>query len=338
MPERPTNSYIVGVDGGATGTTAVVSDAQGHIRGWGEAGPANYRIAGREGAAASLRAAVHAALKAAAVRLAAVDSLALGLAGLDHPSDQAIYREIVESLKWDLPFVAVNDAVVAWAGATYCQPGVIVIAGTGCNAFGVNEQGQEWKASGWDYLLADEGSGYWIGLQGMRAAMRAYDGRGEPTALLAAMSARYDLEDPREMVQVVYDAGFGKTEVAAFARTVAQCAAEGDAAARRIMLAAADEVALAVEAVVHRLGIERQRFIVGLIGGVFQSALFRGRFSRAVLQVAPQAQIEFARLPPAAGAVLYAFHRAGRLTEAVVAAVEKSAANVLEAARWKRQG
>jgi N-acetylglucosamine kinase len=260
-----------------------------------------------------------------------------GLAGLDHPSeDGRAYRQIVDSIGFGIPFEVVNDVVIAWAGATLGSPGVAIIAGTGCHAFGVNERGERWKSSGWDYILDDEGSAYWIGLKGIRAAMRSYDGRAGATILVDAMLKHYDLHDPVDMVRVAYAKGFGKTEAAAFAKSVSQCAHEGDQVARQILIEAADEIAGAVNAVIRKLDMRAHRFTVGLIGGVFQSGEpFFSRFSSLVLETAPHARIEFARLPPAVGALLYAFYELSMITPEIRQTIETSASGLLEEIRWK---
>ncbi|MGC8959791.1 MAG: BadF/BadG/BcrA/BcrD ATPase family protein [Chloroflexia bacterium] len=328
LPRSRARSFLVGLDGGATGTVALVGDLEGRILGWGTAGPANYHTVGREASTRSLAEAVRQALRSAGVAPAQVRLLLVGVAGLDHPrQDGQAYQEILEAAGLGIPFEVVGDVIIAWAGATLALPGLGIIAGTGCSAYGMNSRGETWKAGGWDYLLADEGSAYWIGLEGLRAAMRAYDGRGEATALLEAMVRHYRLADPLEMVQVAYSGHFHKAEIASFAQAVSRCAGEGDPEARRILLHAADEVARMASAVIRKLGMEEERFPLGWSGGVFRSGeLFLARFTEAVRQVAPLAQIGPARYPPVVGALIYGLHRLGRLTPEIRETVAASAA------------
>ena len=79
--------------------------------------------------------------------------------------------------------VIVNDATAALVGGTGHPFGVVCVAGTGSIAFGVNRAGERARAGGWGHLLGDEGSGYAIGLEALRAVCRASDGRGPQTAL-----------------------------------------------------------------------------------------------------------------------------------------------------------
>ena len=96
------------------------------------------------------------------------------------PEDkQAILREILPA---DV-VVVTDDAVIALAGATAGEPGIVTIAGTGSIAFGRNAAGRTARIGGWGYIFGDEGGGFDIARQALRAALRAEEGWGPPTAL-----------------------------------------------------------------------------------------------------------------------------------------------------------
>ena len=84
-----------------------------------------------------------------------------------------------------------SDAVIAHAGALGGEPGVVLVAGTGVVALAIDANGALRTADGWGPWLGDEGGGAWIGAAGLRAALRAHDGRGPSTTLLDAASARF---------------------------------------------------------------------------------------------------------------------------------------------------
>ena len=71
--------------------------------------------------------------------------------------------------------------------------GIIIIAGTGSIVLGRDAVGTEARAGGWGPLLADDGSGYAIGLAGLRAVFRARDGWGPSTALTQALQEALSL-------------------------------------------------------------------------------------------------------------------------------------------------
>lgn len=324
-------NLIIGVDGGASGTQAVIADKTGQVLGKYLAAASNIYAVGEDGATAALDAVVSGVLRVAGRPLSDVAVIALGLAGLNHAVDRVVYESILARLNWgDVDIVLENDVVIAWAGATRCRPGLAVIAGTGCNAFGINAAGERWRASGWDYLLADEGSAYWIGLQGLRAAMRAYDGRGPDTLLAQAVKSEYKLAEVSDLLRVVYAPNFGKTVTAAFARRVSACADKGDRVAQAILREAGEEVALAANAVVRKLGMADEEFAIGLTGGVMRSGgLVRETFDAAVHAVAPKAHIALVEYPPAIGALFLAFHQSASLTDELVKRIEASAGDML---------
>ncbi len=134
-----------------------------------------------------------------------------------------------------------SDAVIAHAGALSGEPGVVLIAGTGVVALAIGADGALRTADGWGPWLGDEGGGAWIGAAGLRAALRAHDGRGPSTGLLDAARARFGAPEtwPAQLT--------GAAALASFAPDV--LAAQGDAAALAIVAAAADALAATARAV-----------------------------------------------------------------------------------------
>ncbi|GAA4607161.1 hypothetical protein GCM10023195_26900 [Actinoallomurus liliacearum] len=77
----------------------------------------------------------------------------------------------------------VTDIAVAFAAGSPAHAGLVVFAGTGAGAAVVDDGEVVRRADGYGWLVGDEGSGVWIGVEAVRAALRAYDGRGAPTTL-----------------------------------------------------------------------------------------------------------------------------------------------------------
>src|SRR5207249_7827038 len=106
------------------------------------------------------------------------EAACVGMSG--GPADkQAILSEILPARK----LVVTHDALIALSGATGGEPGIVAIAGTGSIAFGRNGDGQTARAGGWGYIFGDEGGGFDITRQALRAALRFEEGWGPPTAL-----------------------------------------------------------------------------------------------------------------------------------------------------------
>ena len=91
--------FILGVDGGATKTLAVVGDDTGRILGAGLGGPTNYQIIGIEPAMSNLNSAVRGALSYAGISMDKVDCAVFGLAGADFPVDFATSPRVSKALR-----------------------------------------------------------------------------------------------------------------------------------------------------------------------------------------------------------------------------------------------
>ncbi|HKV44339.1 MAG TPA: BadF/BadG/BcrA/BcrD ATPase family protein, partial [bacterium] len=182
--------YFLGVDGGATSTTCAVCDRDGRILGIGHGGPSNHILApgGEARARAAIESALGSALTGTGAGPLAFDAAQFGMTGITRDSEPArVFGRVVSPLLTARITHVDSDATVALAGALACGPGVVVIAGTGSVALGRDPSGREARAGGWGYLFGDEGSGFAIGLGGIRAALRARDGTGAPTALETAI-------------------------------------------------------------------------------------------------------------------------------------------------------
>ena len=97
----------------------------------------------------------------------------------------------------------------------------MLIAGTGSIAYGRDAEGRAARAGGWGYVLGDEGSGYWLGRQALRAVVRSSDGRGPATALTPRILAHYHVERADQLVREIYVGGTLPSAIAALAREVA---------------------------------------------------------------------------------------------------------------------
>lgn len=326
--------YMIGVDGGATGTIAILTETDGTILQTAKAKASNYLAVGEANAKDALHAVIHEVVQKAGKSLNDCTVAVFGIAGLNSPHDAMVYRSLINTINLGGNIHIENDIVIAWAAATSCQPGVVVIAGTGSSAFGVNRASERVKTLGWDYILADQGSGYWIGLEGVRAAIKAWDGRIAPTPLVDAMVNHYNLSDPSDMLSYAHSDAFDKTNIASFAQHVSRCANEEyDTAAQAILHQAGEELGQAVVAVIEKLNLRNETITVGMVGGAFRSGEYLTRpFNDTILAVAPNAIIEFARYPSVIGAVIYAHHLNGSLNNEVLKQLETTAGQLL---RWK---
>lgn len=305
MPARP--DLVVGVDGGATRTLALLADAAtGRVVGRGEAGPSNIQAVGEEAALRELGLATDRAFAAAGLPRAAVGAACLGLAGIDLDGRDVIDRWATGVGLTDRLSVA-NDAALLFAAGTPEGWGLAVIAGTGSNCLTLGPDGHEARAGGWGYVMGDEGSAYLVGLRGLRAACRAADGIGEPTALLAAYLGKLGSADPRDFIPTVYRGAWDQAAIAGMAPLVLDAAAAGDATADRIVREEAAELARTAAAAVRHGRLDPGAVPVALAGGlVLRGERFRGLFLDGLRAAGVTPSAVGLVDEPAAGAVVLA--------------------------------
>jgi N-acetylglucosamine kinase-like BadF-type ATPase len=199
----------------------------------------------------------------------------------------------------------VNDVVGAWATATEARPGVGVISGTGSNVYGVGPDGRGWRAGGWGHILGDEGSGYWFGLESIKAALRDRESSGPETALSEALTSFYDA-GIEALATTVYSKPLTKSEIAAFTVEAAKLAEQGDAVAREIFADGASRLGKQIAAVIAETALEGA-FPVGLIGSTFKAGpVFLEPLARAVRACAPEAELKVVGAAPVSGCLALA--------------------------------
>ncbi|MGE5594248.1 MAG: N-acetylglucosamine kinase [Betaproteobacteria bacterium] len=317
---------IVAIDAGGTKTDCMVGTERGEVlaRAW--AGPANLQISGPQGMKAEILAAIAKARTQLPAGDEAFDVVFVGAAGVARPGDREEVTALLQETGVANKVVVDNDAAIALAGGTLGQPGVVVIAGTGSMAFGVNARGERARAGGWGYILGDEGSAYDIGRQALASVVRASDGRGEPTTLCDAVMQHFKITSPDDLVGLAYRKGLARTDIAGVAVLVAEAARKGDRVARCILRRAGAELGLAAASVVRALGMENEAVLCVTSGGVFGAGeLVRRALARELAKTSPASEVVEARFPPVVGAYLLGIQEVGcRITGRVLENIEDS--------------
>jgi N-acetylglucosamine kinase-like BadF-type ATPase len=323
------NVLVLGMDGGQTSTTAAVCESDGRLRGVGRAGPANHvwEPGGVARARRAVRKSAREALRRAGIGDTRLQAAFLGITGTK--GDGRTARALQDCLPVDCLRIA-NDKVNALASVTAGKPGVVVIAGTGTIAYGENARGRGETASGWGYLLGDEGAGFWIARESIAAACRAYDGRGEKTHLADLLLKAASVRELWDLHFLIYSEKLSRADMAGLAAVVPEAARAGDRAARRILRAAGRELGLAGGTVARRLGLHGGACTVGMVGGVFRSSgEVRETFREETRKHIPEAVLVGPRYSPVIGSVLLALKLAGvRLTKRVLANLDAASQQV----------
>ena len=301
--------HVLGIDAGGTKTRALLADETGRVLGRGLGGGANLRTHGELAVEKVLHGVIEEAEAEAEAR-ARPDAIALGIAGADRPEDHAVLRATLRRMGFRQRVLVTNDAHVAFVAGSPLRVGLALICGTGSIAWGRNAAGEIARAGGWGWRLGDEGSGFWIGVRAVRAALCASDGRGPATALAGAVREHFGIGSVEEIVRVVYDGDFPRHRIAMLALRVAEAAAAGDAAARGILEAAAAELGAAASSVIGRLGLAKNPYDIVLSGGTFTAVPALAEAVTLLLS-APGATMRLLADEPAVGAVKLAMEQLG---------------------------
>ncbi|MED5618143.1 BadF/BadG/BcrA/BcrD ATPase family protein [Ideonella sp. BN130291] len=173
--------YIVGVDGGGTGTRARLAAVGGRVLGVGEAGPSALGQ-GVAQAWQNVQRAIARAFENAGLVPAAPGECALGL-GLSGAHVRSRCDAFVAAAPPYGHVLLSDDGSTSLYGALRGQPGAVVAAGTGSIGEALRADGKRVTVGGWGFGVGDEGSGAWLGLRAVRHAHRAQDGRVPPGPL-----------------------------------------------------------------------------------------------------------------------------------------------------------
>jgi len=216
----------------------------------------------------------------------AVDRAVLGLttAPSDDPTRQRLCGEVAKGVDADEVWVA-DDAVTAHAGALPADWGVSVTVGTGVACLAMPRKGDPSIIGGHGYLLGDEGGGYWIGREGIRAVLRAADGRGLPTALTDPAAERFENLD--KLGERLHSVARSVDAIAQFAPDVLRTAEAGDPVARTIVDEAVDELIALIGAAVSVVAADDEPAPIALGGRLLEDGPLRRRLDRAIAHSMP---------------------------------------------------
>jgi N-acetylglucosamine kinase-like BadF-type ATPase len=294
-----TTRYVIGIDAGGTKTVGLLADEQGNISTKARGGGANLVVHGEL--------AVEKVLYQIIEDLEApgpVAAICLGMAGVDRGEDKEIAAGILRRLGMRRAVSIVPDPLIALVAGAPEGIGIVVVAGTGSIAYGVDPQGKTARSGGWGYLLGDEGSAFWLGHAAIRQGIRALDGRGPATTLFERIAEKLDLAVPNGLVKWFYDQELSRHRVAELASVVEEAANDGDDAASSLLDQAAQHLARAARSVERQLEFE-DSFPLVQAGGAFKACPSLHLRLEATLAL-PQAEPVRLEGEPAQGAVTLA--------------------------------
>jgi N-acetylglucosamine kinase-like BadF-type ATPase len=289
---------VLGIDAGGTKTVCQLADGDGAVLAESRGPGANLVSIGELRVESALRAAIDSLL---ADRPERIDAVCIGMAGVDQAREADTVRGVLSRIGRFGQTLVVSDSLIALEAGAPGAPGVVVASGTGSIAYGRDASGRAARAGGWGYVLADEGSGYWLGKEALRAVLRAADLRGPATALTGPVLRHFGVKRPQDVGREVYRDGVRPAAIAGLATIVEAAAGGGDRIALDILELGARELTLLAVSVVEQLDLQQGPIV--LAGGTLRAApRLATDLVAALKQRLPQAETRMLDVEPATGA------------------------------------
>lgn len=203
---------FLGIDGGGSKTTFLLEDNEGHELARFETGPSNWLSSGPDTTRESLTNGIQ--------RLPSPpDVVCGGFAGAGRPEAVEFYQSCLSHLLPHAKVFVETDVFITYVGAIGAGPGVLLIAGTGSIALARRLDGNMIRVGGWGSMFGDEGSGFWIGREAIRTALRANDA-GEASEFVSVIEKVLGLERITDAPAAWKDGRINVRSVAALASVV----------------------------------------------------------------------------------------------------------------------
>lgn len=230
--------YFLGIDAGATKTSCVLG-TETRVLARVHGGCIKITRVSEASAEKHLQDVLSAVAQQSGVPLSSIAGTCVGLSGVVLPNVANWVRNTLAS-RVHGPIALCGDEEIALDAAFHGGRGILAIAGTGSHVMSRARGGQLVRTRGWGPILSDQSSGSKIGLLALRAIFYAMDA-SEETSLLPALHAAWKTRTVEELV----DLGnrIPRVELSKLAPVVAQCSAEGDAVARRVLKQSGEELA-----------------------------------------------------------------------------------------------
>jgi len=297
--------YVIAIDGGGTKTNTICADENGTIIGTGLSGPTNLTSTSVGAASFNLRETIRQATETLPPDTT-YDQLVMGLAGMDSEEERQLAENMFADTFSQFSIVnstLVNDAIIALENGTEKPNAVIIISGTGSNCYGKNSDGVTTRTGGMDFLLTDQGSGYAIGRQVLREAIKSHDGRRSKSILEELVSQHFGIENLDQLKHKVYNPLLSKVEVGKLAKICTAAYEQNDQAAHEIIHKAVADLFLMLKTVIEKLELEEKEFDCIFSGSVVNLPVIKDPLVEELTRTFPSVNIVFPENSPVNGAL-----------------------------------
>jgi N-acetylglucosamine kinase-like BadF-type ATPase len=307
--------YCIGVDGGGTKTLTYLGDMEGNILDNCVFGPSNYYASGLENTKDVFADIVSYYCRKHGFEVNDLVFISLGLAGVDREMDKQVIQNIFVELNISCDILVYNDARTALVGALGKDEGIIIVSGTGSIATGIRNN-KLVRAGGWGHILADEGSGYDIGMKTLITIMKSYDGRLSPTIMTKKAIDFLELDGVEDIIGFVHDPNTNKKKIAEISTVAVQAAKEKDKLALAILNQAVEALLQLADAVINKLFSTDESAELTYIGGIITNVGYiRDRFITEIGKKHPNLTIKKPAQDGAVGALYLGWNKYGVLNQ-----------------------
>ena len=281
--------YYLGIDGGGTRTTAVVTDENDNIIIKKSGGTINFYSVGIENARKNLALLMNEIKDETGIE--AFSGAFIGCSALDCEADEnttsLLCKDIINSDKIKMH----SDVYIALKSVRNAVCPCVAICGTGSIATGEDENGNTYVTGGWGHIIGDEGSAYSIAVTALKECCIMAD-KGENSLLLDSANKFFGVSDLRLAIDIIYSENMTKDKLARFASALDM----NDAKTAEIITNEAERFALTVETLLEKV---KNCDVLGLYGGLFQhNSLFREKLTEIIKSKYNSITIKLIETPP----------------------------------------
>jgi N-acetylglucosamine kinase-like BadF-type ATPase len=325
---------VLAIDGGNSKTDVALLAPDGSVLASARGGPSNHQIIGQASMLVVLNELVRSVAAAAGLPpdMPVAEHTSACLAGADLPEEETELNVVLAAQAWSASTSVVNDTfAVLRAGLPDADGrwGIGVVCGAGINCVGVGPDGRTTRYLALGHISGDWGGGGEIGLEALRWAIRAEDGRGPQTELRATVPAHFGLTRVQDVVIGLHLGSIDHSALHGLVPVLLTVAGGGDEVARSVVFRQAEEICLMVTAAARKLGLAAQDAVPVVLGGSLMTArdpLLSGAIRDRLLAALPAADIRTVDVPPVAGAALLGLDHVAAPASAMVRLRESAAA------------
>jgi N-acetylglucosamine kinase-like BadF-type ATPase len=299
---------VLAIDGGNSKTDVCLISGDGRVLGYARGAGSNHQVVGFDTAFDVIAGLVVEAATEAGVDgpSALAQHAAVYLAGADFPREVEMLLGRVSIAGWAQEVSLDNDTFALLRAGTAAANRVAVVCGAGINCVGVSAADEVLRFPSVGAISGDWGGGATLGTEALFLAVRAEDGRGQPTALREAIMQHFGTASVVDVTAALHFGEMPRSRIYELVPVLLRVAAAGDGLARAVVERLAEEVFLLARATIDRLKLRDQSTDVVLGGGVLAARhpLLMEEVSRRFEAHAPRANLLVVEDPPVVGAAL----------------------------------